>query len=331
MAGTQQPSDIATDLAQRGAVDQAYALLNRAIDDGDATSATLLAGWRMAGTLIRRDLAAACELYGRAAALGADEAEPVYIALLANGAGGTSRHWTRALGLLRRRAARDPLARRQVDLLDAMAIDGNGDPVRPVATQSLSVANGLWRSPAFFSAAECRYLADRAAPTLQPASVVDPRTGAMVQHPVRRAHATSFPFVQEDMVVHALNRRIAVVTGHAPERGEPLQVLGYGPGHEYRLHSDALPPAEPNQRVSTVLVVLRTEFAGGETAFPELGWQWRGQLGEALHFPSLDGRGQADRRMWHAGLPVTNGVKLIASKWIRAAPLDLASPPGRPF
>ncbi|KHL26614.1 hypothetical protein PK98_00405 [Croceibacterium mercuriale] len=319
-------------MAQRGAVDQAYDLLGRATDAGDAASAMLLAGWRMAGNLIRRDLVAARDLYGRAALLGADEAEPVFIALLANGAGGTAaRDWPRALHLLRDRARRDTTARRQVDLLDAMALDADGDPTHRPATVALSPAPGMWHSPGFFTPAECRYLADRAAPTLQPASVVDPRTGAMVQHPVRRAHATSFPFVQEDMVLHALNRRIAAATGHAAEQGEPLQVLGYGSGHEYRLHSDALPTAEPNQRIGTVLVVLQDEFTGGETAFPPLRWQWRGQLGEALHFPSLDAAGRADERMWHAGLPVTSGVKLIASRWIRAAPLDLSGPPGRPF
>ena len=35
--------------------------------------------------------------------------------------------------------------------------------------------------------------------------------------------------------------------------------------------------------------------------------------------------------MWHAGLPVTRGRKLMLSKWIRDKPLDLAGPPGRPF
>lgn len=330
MAVTQQPSDIATELAQRGALDQAYALLLRAIDDGDAGAATLLAGWRMAGHLIRRDLAAARDLYERAAALGADAAEPVFIALLANGAGGTSRDWTRALTLLRRRAVRDALARRQVELIDAMALDRDGDPLHRPPGTPLPAASGMWHASGFLTAAECRYVADRAAPMLQPATVIDPQTGAMVQHPVRRAHATSFPFVQEDMVIHALNRRIAAAAAHAVDHGEPLQVLGYGAGHEYRLHSDALPPGE-NQRVSTVLIVLKADFTGGATAFPKLGYEWRGQLGDALHFPSLDAAGRPDGRMWHAGLPVTQGVKLIASRWIRAAPLDLAGPPGRPF
>ncbi|WP_347302019.1 2OG-Fe(II) oxygenase [Croceibacterium sp. TMG7-5b_MA50] len=331
MAAIPDPSEAAARLAEQGAVPQAYALLTRAVDDGDAGAAATLAGWRMAGTLVRRDLAAARDLYGRAAALGADAAVPVHIALLANGAGGSGRDWPRAYALLRQRAAKDALARRQIELLDAMALDDNGDPVAAPAIASLPAAAGMWRSPAFLTPAECLHLADSAAPTLQPASVVDPRTGALVQHPVRRAHATSFPFVAEDMVIHAINRRIAAATRLPVANGEPLQVLGYGTGHEYRLHSDALPAGEANQRVSTVLIVLQDGFTGGETAFPQLGWQWRGRLGEALHFPSLDPAGRADGRMVHAGLPVGAGVKLIASRWIRAAPLDLTGPPGRPF
>jgi prolyl 4-hydroxylase len=322
--------DRADALAQRGQVAEAYELLEQAAARSDARAAARLAEWRLSGGLIRRDLAEARRLYGHAAVLGLDAAEPIHIAMLANGAGGQGRDWLGALALLRARAARDPLAREQVALLDAMAIDDTGDPLRAPEPEPLSAEPRIERVPGFLAAAECRYLAERASPMLQPSVVVHPQTGALVQHPVRRAHAAGFPFVLEDPVIHAINRRIAAATGLPVEHGEPLQVLAYDPGDEYRLHTDTLPPGE-NQRVATFLAMLDIGFVGGATAFPRLGVKWRGALGEALHFRNVDAIGRPDERASHAGLPVTRGRKLILSRWLRAAPLDLSGPPGRPF
>src|SRR5687767_8436573 len=114
----------ATALAQRGAVAEAYGLLVSAIAAGNAEAAATLADWRLAGDPIRRDLAEARELYGKAAAGGVEVAEPVYIALLANGAGGSGRKWREALERLA--ARRKPLARLQHRLLTAMALDEDG-------------------------------------------------------------------------------------------------------------------------------------------------------------------------------------------------------------
>ena len=86
-----------------------------------------------------------------------------------------------------------------------------------------------------------------------------------------------------------------------------------------------------NQRVATFLVALNADYEGGETAFPRLGIEWRGALGEALHFRNVDAAGAPSVIMWHAGAPVRKGRKFLLSKWIRATPLDLSGPPGRPF
>ena len=131
-------------------------------------------------------------------------------------------------------------------------------------------------------------------------------------------------------MLHAINRRIATATDTVYEQGEPLQVLRYRPGEEYKLHSDALPPGG-EQRVTTMLVALETNFAGGETTFPRLGLRWRGREGEALIFANVGADGEPDPRMLHAGEPVTRGTKHLLSKWIRGRPLDLSGPPGRPL
>lgn len=324
------PASRAETLAAQGRIADAYHLLEQANAAGDGLAAMTLAGWRMAGALIRRDLAEARRLYGRAAELGMDEAAPVHIALLANGAGGSGRHWGEALALLAARAGRDPLAARQAALIAAMAIDDAGDPVALPGREVVHDAPRIERLPAFLTADECRYLAEIALPHLAPAVVVDPRTGQFIHDPVRNAETAAFPFVIEDPVLHAINRRIAAATATRYEQGEPAQVLSYRPGQEYKLHSDALPDGE-NQRVATFLVTLDDRFAGGATSFPRLGLTLTGRTGDGLFFVNTDAAGRPEAAMWHAGLPVTQGRKLLLSKWIRAKPLDLAGPPGRPF
>jgi prolyl 4-hydroxylase len=99
-------------------------------------------------------------------------------------------------------------------------------------------------------------------------------------------------------------------------------VLSYAPGQEYRQHSDAIGGVAPNQqRVLTFLVYLNEDYEGGETAFPAAGIKVRGRTGDGLLFRNASAEGVPDPCAVHAGLPVTSGAKLIASRWIRAAPL----------
>lgn len=327
LAASQVPAR-AEVLVQRGAVAEAYALLEQATAAGDSEAAATLADWRLSGALIRRDLAAARDLYGQAAALGHRDAASRHVALLANGAGGHGRDWPQALELLA--AERDPLARRQLRLLEAMDLDAEGNPASLPDPTVLNPEPLVQRIPGFLSAEECRYVIDRAMPVLEPAVVIHPQTGQPIRDPIRKALAAAFPFVIEDPALHAINRRIAAATGTSYEQGEPVQVLCYNPGDEYKPHSDALPPGS-NQRVATLLVALNADYEGGETSFPQLAINWRGAVGEALHFRNVDAAGAPSAAMWHAGTPVRRGRKFLLSKWLRAAPLDLSGPPGRPF
>ena len=168
-----------------------------------------------------------------------------------------------------------------------------------------------------------------AEPDLQPSFVVDPATGGRMPHPVRTSFGTSYGPTQEDLVVNRLNRRIAAATGTRAEAGEPLHILRYTPGQEYKPHLDAI-PGIANQRVLTVLVYLNDGYAGGETDFPELGISVGGAMGDALMFRNLTPDGRADPRTRHSGLPVTSGTKWLATRWIREAahdPWDEGEPP----
>jgi prolyl 4-hydroxylase len=211
-----------------------------------------------------------------------------------------------------------------------MDLTERGDPRRTPPLSPLRRSPRIATLPAFLTADECRYLVELARPRLEASQVVDPHSGRLIRDPVRTARAAAFPLVLENPVLHAINRRIAAVTGTVWAQGEPAQVLCYRPGEEYKLHSDALPEG-PNQRILTVLVALNEGYQGGETLFPAIGLAWRGRAGEALAFANVDGTGAADPAARHAGSPVRSGTKFLLSRWIRRHPLDLSGPPGRPF
>lgn len=322
--------DRAHRLAEKGAVGQMMQLLECAARDGHADAAAMLGDMRLSGALVRRDLNLARDWYGCAAKLGMDEIEPIYIALLANGAGGTPRHWPDALARLGALANNNLLAARQQALIAQMQLTPDGDPLSLQRGEILSERPALNRCKNFLSPEECHYIVELCQGALQPATVVHPVTGALVRDPIRTARIASFPFVREDPVLHAINRRIAAATVTDYAQGEPLQVLCYAPGEEYKLHSDTL-PAGLNQRDDTFLVALSEEYEGGETSFPKLRIDWRGGMGDALHFRNVDETGSPDPLTLHCGQPVLNGVKYMLSKWIRREPLDISGPPGRPF
>jgi prolyl 4-hydroxylase len=139
--------------------------------------------------------------------------------------------------------------------------------------------------------------------------------GRNVPDPIRTSDGSTFHWLIEDPATHAINRRIAALSGTSVEQGEPLHILRYRPGQQYHPHHDWLPP--PNRRVMTVLIYLNDDYEGGETAFPKAELQVRGRKGDALVFVSALPNGDLDPLSEHAGLPVTKGTKYLASRWIR--------------
>jgi len=308
-------------LVQRNDVQGAAALLQQAERDGDAAAARELALWLLGGQFVRRDLPASRALFERAAALGDAYASGVSRAFLAGGVGGPA-DWPQAMRLLREAAATDPDASDQLQLIEGMALDGDGAPLGQLASETLRETPEIRQFPALFSPAECAYLIKAAKPSLRPSVVVDPRTGRQAPNPIRTSSAAGFPFTDENPAIHALNRRLAEASGSDVRSGEPLQVLRYAPGERYHEHSDALPGVPFNQqRVLTFLVYLNEDYEGGETAFSPLGIKVRGRTGDGLLFRNASAAGTPDPRAIHAGLPVTRGIKYVASRWIRAAPL----------
>jgi len=169
---------------------------------------------------------------------------------------------------------------------------------------------------------ECEYVVGLSTRILVRAEVLDRTTGQPLQSQVRTNSVAVFWPVHQDLVVHALNLRLAAATGLPWENGELLNVLMYNPGEEYRVHYDFFPvetaKADPSgQRIRTLLVSLDTDFDGGETHFVTAGMKMKGAVGDGLLFHNCDAAGAPDKSSLHAGLPVTRGRKWLISKWFR--------------
>jgi prolyl 4-hydroxylase len=252
------------------------------------------------------------DLFRRAGEAGRLDAAVIHCNLVANGG-----DWQQGMRLLAGLAARDPRCRRQLEIVRAMDLSAR------LVGEVVSQAPHLTCFRALFTAEECRYLAEAAEPMLGPSVVVDPATGRQRPDPVRISDSAGFTLPLENPAVHALNQRIAAASGTSVAQGEPLQVLRYRPGGEYKPHYDAIPGFD-NQRVMTMMVWLGEDYEGGETLFIRTGAKLKGRTGDALLFRNALADGTRDPDSAHAGLPVTSGEKLIASRWIRARPFVLA-------
>jgi len=314
-------SDRASSLAAAGQVAEAVRILSDASRAGDPDADFLLGIWLLSGQYLVRKLAVSRQAFGRAAAAGHAQARAIHIAFLANGTGGPP-DWREAVRLLGIAATSDPVAAKQLDLIRRMDLTSDGTPRGIPAGEQISSVDGLSLFRGMLSAAECHYLMEAATPLLEPSVIIDPRTGVAREDPVRTSDVAGFPLALEDPVIHQINRRLAVASGTDVRQGEPLQVLRYRRGQEFKPHVDTL-PFEANQRICTALIALNEGYDGGETDFLELDLRWKGAPGDALIFRNVTPDGKPNNALRHAGRKLIAGEKMLASRWIRARPLDL--------
>jgi prolyl 4-hydroxylase len=273
-----------------------------------------LAGFFWRGDPVPQDLPRGRELIRRAALAGHKVAAIAYTNLLGNGVAGP-RDWPEALGRLRREAAADPARARSLALLGSMDLTEDGEPRGLPAARKLSDSPAVSLYPAAFTDEECRFLVDIASPALRP-SLVDDGAGQEVRRQVRTSEDMTIAWMMEDPAVHALNRRLAALSGTESEQAEALLVLRYRPGQEYRPHVDW--DGGENGRIATALVYLNDDYRGGETLFVKTGLKVKGRKGDVLVFRSATPDGGFDPMSEHAGLPVVSGTKFLASRWIHA-------------
>jgi prolyl 4-hydroxylase len=304
----------AIQLSGAGRNPEAVAIIRRLAAAHDAEALAMLAELTWRGGMVPQDPVAARELFRRAGECGHPSAAIFHTNLLASGICGP-RDWA---GALTRMAGETKVsARRQqvAALIDAMELTAAGDPAVLPPGEVLSETPHVTLFRGLFTAAECAYLLTVATPMFQP-STVNTSSGQTVRDPIRTSDGATIDWMIEDPAVHALNRRLAAVSGTDAAQGEALQILRYRPGQQYKPHYDFVRSSE-NQRVLTALVWLNADYAGGATAFVKTGLNIKGERGDCLLFRNALPDRSVDPLSEHAGLPVTAGEKLLASRWIR--------------
>ena len=279
----------------------------------DGAAAMALSHSRLYGVGCKPDQRAAFNAVRWAAHLGHPDGRRARIYMTAAGIGTKPDH-SAAMEMLKELAKEDKFAAVQLSLLDHVGCEKR---LREVQPKIISSDPYIALYPSLFSPAECKYLAVIAAPWLEKAMVTAESGGAQFGG-VRDADSSAISHLTEDLIVQRINRCIAAATGTRTEWGEPLNVLRYKQGQQYRPHHDGRGSREGSTRIMTALIWLNEQFDGGETDFPELNIRVRGGLGDMLVFRNVHDDGSQDERLLHAGLPVSQGVKWMASRWIRA-------------
>lgn len=287
---------------------------------GDGAALYELALWHVYGTPVQRSFAAARTLFEQAGNAGHARGAMTHAVFVAMGAGGPT-DWARARASLEKLAATDASAARQCELIDAMSLRDDGMPTQTPVLEPLSASPHVVVARALFTPAECAHVIALSRPGMQPSIVVDSRTGRQAPNPVRTSDGTVLGPIQQDLVIHALNLRIAAASRTHVRQGEPLSILRYAPGQEYRLHHDCL-PGEPNQRCLTLIAYLNDGYEGGATRFPAADLDFRGEPGDAVLFANMLDGGRVDEKSRHAGLPVASGEKWVCTRWIRLRDFD---------
>lgn len=321
--------EIVQKLLADGHVQQAVQVLSDHVARGEAAALYQMALWNLIGSPLPRDLAKARALLARAREARHGDAAMFEVALTANGSGGTA-NWSAAHALLNCAASWLPEASVHRALLAAMPIGPNGNPTTISDGESLHQDADVRYFANFVTEQECEHIATSVTDILRPAPVIDPTTGRAVLNPIRTSDAAVVGPTREDLVLRAINLRIAAVSATDVAQGEALTVLRYARGHEFRLHSDAIAGAR-NQRIATMLLYLNDDFTGGETVFPDLGLKVQPKRGDALLFRNVHPDGRMDHRMRHAGMPVQSGTKWLATRWIRAQRFSLWHGPDQPI
>jgi len=199
-------------------------------------------------------------------------------------------------------------------------------PQRQRQTAPLTTDHDIRSAKNTLTPLQCDYLIMHAAPLMQPSKVVA-ESGSLHASFRTSDGAVILPAVTDMPVVQILFA-ISAAAGMPPEQGEFLSLLRYRPGQEYRAHHDYLSKDEADysqigrtgQRQFTALTYLNAGYSGGQTAFPDLDVTFKGGVGDTLIFANTDDEGTPLPKSRHAGMPVDDGEKWLATLWVREKP-----------
>lgn len=172
----------------------------------------------------------------------------------------------------------------------------------------------------------CDHLIGAALPRLKREHVLG-ADGQRRIHPHRTAWGALLGFGFADFPAITAGKKMARLARVPYAHAEPLSILRYVPGQEYRPHFDFLGPNDPDlgahgQRLKTALLYLNEDYVGGETHFLAPGVKYSGKTGDILVFHNVDDSGAIDYASRHEGRMIEKGEKWIGSLWLRDRPFS---------
>jgi len=185
--------------------------------------------------------------------------------------------------------------------------------------------------PSVLSQSECSDLIQLALHQGMTAASVVSDIDASTKTHEGRTNSTAFFRPRELPFIRIIEERLSELTHWPSNFAEGLQVQRYLKGQRYTPHYDWFDPNAAGsakhlefggQRLATTIVYLQNASAGGSTYFPRLGLTLSPTAGDAIFFQNVDPTGFPDSDTLHAGEPVEDGVKIIATYWQRAGSTD---------
>ena len=141
-----------------------------------------------------------------------------------------------------------------------------------------------------------------------------------------RTSTTCMLLKNETAMVTNIENKLCAMVGKTSRELEPLQLVKYEVGEEYKPHYDYFPSGSPGslsaignqgQRSMTFFVYLQKPEAGGQTFFPKLDLKISPEPGDAIFWFDLDENAKENPLTEHGGLPVEKGTKIAMNVWFR--------------
>ena len=172
----------------------------------------------------------------------------------------------------------------------------------------------------FLTPAECAGLIGQIDANRRPSTIADANGDAWFRT------SETCDLASTDLLVIALNAKLAWISGIDPAHGEPLQGQRYGIGQEFKAHTDYFEPdgadfakycTTSGQRSWTFMIYLNDVSAGGGTRFPEINRTFQPEQGALLAWNNRLADGSGNAATLHHGMAVRKGAKYVITRWYR--------------
>ena len=175
----------------------------------------------------------------------------------------------------------------------------------------------------FLSGEECQSIIDTAASQLEKSTVLGSQRSGYRTSSGTWLYADSLP-----AIVDKIESLVDQITDLPRSHQEALQIVRYDVGEEYKTHEDFWhlntdyyeeQMSRGGQRAWSIMIYLNEVPRGGDTRFTRMEIDIEAEPGKVLAWKNtIDGELNFDSS--HAGMPVEEGEKWVAIKWVREAP-----------